>query len=92
MIKCLIQFLSSNKWLKVLKESAKAEQQEKQLKNKVKEAIEKNMGESAKIFAQDAIRKKNEAKRYLILSSKLEAVTSRIQNAYQHQMVNNYFL
>lgn len=69
------------------KESAKSEQQEKQLRTKVREAIEKNMGETAKIFAGDAIRKKNEAKRYLVLGSKLEAVTSRLQNAYQHQQV-----
>jgi charged multivesicular body protein 1 len=69
------------------KESSKAEQQEKQSILKVKEAIEKNLLDSAKIHAADAIRKKNEARRYLVLSSKLDAVHSRLQNAYQTQKV-----
>jgi len=69
------------------KEARKAEAAEKQLILKVKDSIEKNMPEAAKIHASDAIRKRNEAKRYLVLSSKLDAVHSRLQSAYQTQKV-----
>jgi charged multivesicular body protein 1 len=72
------------------KESMKAENQEKQAILRVKDAIEKNLADSARIHASDAIRKKNEARRYLVLSSKLDAVYSRLQNAYQTQKVNVY--
>jgi hypothetical protein len=74
------------------KEATKAEQAEKQLVLKVKDAIEKNMLETAKIHASDAIRKKNEARRYLVLSSKLDAVHSRLNSAYQTQKVFFLFL
>jgi charged multivesicular body protein 1 len=69
------------------KESRKSEAAEKQLILKVKDSIEKNMPEAAKIHASDAIRKRNEAKRYLLLSSKLDAVHARLQSAYQTQRV-----
>lgn len=69
------------------KESKKAEAGERQSIMRVKDAIEKNLGETAKIHAADAIRKRNEARKYLILSSKIEAVHSRLQNAYQTQKV-----
>lgn len=72
------------------KEAVKAANQEKALALKVKDAIEKNMLEAARIHASDAIRKKNEAKRYQILASKLDAVHSRLQNAYATQKVNSY--
>ena len=74
------------------KESTKAENQEKQFILKVKDAIEKNMPETAKIHAADAIRKKMEAKRYLTLSSKLDAVHARLQSAYQTQRVFIFYL
>lgn len=70
-----------------LKESKKAETAERAFILKVKDAIEKNMPEAAKIHASDAIRKKNEAQRYQMLSSKLDAVHTRLQNAYQTQKV-----
>lgn len=69
------------------KEASKSEAAERQFILKVKDAIEKNMSETAKIHAADAIRKKNEARRYLVLSSKLDAVHSRLQNAYQTHKV-----
>ncbi len=69
------------------KESLKATTQEKALYLKVKDAIEKGNVEGAKIFASDAIRKKNEAKRMQVLSSKIEAVHTRLQNAYQTNTV-----
>jgi charged multivesicular body protein 1 len=70
------------------KDSQKSLQEEKQCILKVKDAIEKNMPEIAKIHASDAIRKKSEAKQYLLLSSKLEAVQQRLQTAYKTQKVN----
>ncbi len=69
------------------KEANKAENQEKQFIMRVKDAIEKNMPDTAKIHAADAIRKKTEARRYLTLSSKLDAVHARLQSAYQTQRV-----
>ncbi len=76
------------------KESQKSMNAEKQCILKVKDSIEKNLPETAKIHAADAIRKKTEARRYLLLSSKLEAVQQRLQSAYQTQKVRNflYFL
>jgi charged multivesicular body protein 1 len=69
------------------KESDKCNNAETHCILKVKDSIEKNMPETAKIHAADAIRKKTEAKRYLLLSSKLEAVQQRLQTAYQTQRV-----
>jgi charged multivesicular body protein 1 len=74
------------------KEATKAENAEKQFILKVKDAIEKNMPETARIHAADAIRKKSEARRYLTLSSKLDAVHARLQSAYQTQKVKFLFL
>jgi charged multivesicular body protein 1 len=70
------------------KESVKAEKEEKKTILKVKEAIEKGLPDSAKIYAADAIRRRNEAKRYQVLSSKLDAIHSRLKTAYQTQTVS----
>jgi charged multivesicular body protein 1 len=85
MFDMIFEFKMTAKNLK--KEAIKAENMEKQFVLKVKDAIEKNNSETAKIFAADAIRKKNEARRYHTLSSKLDAVHSRLQTAYQTQQV-----
>ena len=73
------------------KQAAKTENEEKAFILKVKDSIEKNLPETARIHAADAIRKKNESKRYLVLSSKLDAVHARLQSAYQTQKVKIYF-
>ncbi len=85
MFDTIFEFKSVAKQMK--KESTKAEAGERQAILRVKDAIEKNLPDQAKIHAADAIRKKNEARRYLILSSKLDAVYSRLQNAYNTQRV-----
>lgn len=85
MFDILIEFRIQAKTMK--KEAVKAEAQERQYVAKVKEAIEKNNLETAKILASDAIRKKTEARRLLLLSSKLEAVQSRLQSAMTTQRV-----
>ena len=85
MFDMIFEFRMMSKSLK--KESDKCNNAEKQCILKVKDSIERNMPETAKIHAADAIRKKTEAKRYLMLSSKLEAVQQRLQTAYQTQRV-----
>lgn len=45
----------------------------------MKKAIEKGNMEGAKIYAQNAIRKKNEALNYLRLASRLDAEVSRLE-------------
>ncbi len=69
------------------KNAKKSAQEEKNVKLKVKSAMEKNDMNAAKMFAQDAIRKKNEVRRYQGLSFKIDAVHSRLKNAYQTQKV-----
>eukprot|EP00887_Chlorella_sp_A99_P003876 scaffold11.g3876.t1 len=58
----------------LVRASRKCEKEEKAEKLKVKKAIEKGNMEGAKIYAQNAIRKKSEALNYLKLASRLDAV------------------
>lgn len=60
------------------KQSQKCESEEKAEKVKAKKAMEKGNMEGAKIYAQNAIRKKSEALNYLQLASRLDAVVSRL--------------
>ena len=69
------------------KESKKAETAHKNLLGKVKDLIAKGDYEKAKVVASDAIRKKNDIKRYQVLSSKLDTLTQRLQSAYQTQQL-----
>mmetsp|Transcript_13308 Transcript_13308/g.40265 ORF Transcript_13308/g.40265 Transcript_13308/m.40265 type:complete len:199 (-) Transcript_13308:24-620(-) len=68
--------------------SKKAEKDEKAERLKVKRAIEKGNMEGAKIYAQNAIRKKSEATNYLRLGSRLDAVVSRLDTQAKMQTVN----
>lgn len=68
--------------------SVKCEKEEKTERLKVKKAIEKGNMEGAKIYAQNAIRKKNEQLNYLKLSSRLDAVVSRLDTQAKMQMIN----
>ncbi|KAI3635912.1 hypothetical protein MIR68_006050 [Amoeboaphelidium protococcarum] len=63
------------------KQSKKCQKEEAQEKLKLKKAIQQGNVEGAKIYAQNAIRKKNEALNLLRLSSKIDAVASRVQTA-----------
>jgi hypothetical protein len=65
----------------------KSQNEENQVKLKVKQAIEKNDMKAAQMYAADAIRKRNESKKYQTLSFKIDAVHSRLKNAYQTQKV-----
>ena len=67
--------------------SKKAEKEEKVNKKKVKEAIEKGNIDGARIYAQNAIRKKNESLNYLRLSSRIDAVCGRMDTAIKMNQV-----
>ena len=69
------------------KESKKAETQSKNLIKKVKDCIAKGDYEQAKTAASDAIRAKNNVKRYRVLSSKIETVAQRLDTAYKNQQL-----
>ena len=69
------------------KEAKKSENQNKALIKKVKDCIAKGDYEQAKVAASDAIRSKNQVRRYQVLSSKINTVASRLQTAYQNQQL-----
>merc|ERR1712062_895483 len=61
--------------------SKKAEKEQKTEQNKVKKALEQGNVEGARIYAENAVRKKNESLNYLRMPGKVDAVASRIQSA-----------
>eukprot|EP00732_Lithocolla_globosa_P006497 Lithocolla_globosa_v1_NODE_7596_length_927_cov_6.961009.p1 type:complete len:218 gc:universal NODE_7596_length_927_cov_6.961009:274-927(+) len=61
--------------------SQKCTREEKAEKAKLKKAIQLRNPENARIYASNAIRKKNEAINYLRLASRLDAVASKVQTA-----------
>ncbi|KAF9908481.1 Vacuolar-sorting protein SNF7, partial [Lobosporangium transversale] len=63
------------------RQSKKASKDEQLEKAKLKKAIQQGNMEGARIYAANAIRKKNEALNLLRLSSRIDAVTSRVQTA-----------
>lgn len=70
------------------KQAKKSERERDAMYLKVKQAINENKPEAAKLYAQDAIRKRNEAVKYEMLSYKLEAVHSKLKAAYQTTKLN----
>ena len=69
------------------KEANKSEAQNKALIKKVKDSIAKGDYEQAKVAAGDAIRQKNQVRRYRVLSSKIDTIAQRLQSAYQNQQL-----
>ena len=69
------------------KSSKKSEKEEKQEMTKCKQAMQKGNIEGAKIYAENAIRKKNEALNFLRLSARMDAVASRLDTAIKMKMV-----
>mmetsp|Transcript_17224 Transcript_17224/g.27825 ORF Transcript_17224/g.27825 Transcript_17224/m.27825 type:complete len:205 (-) Transcript_17224:40-654(-) len=63
------------------REAKKCEKNQAVQKKKLKACIEKGDVEGAKIYANNAIRDKNQALNYLRLSSRIEAVSQRVQTA-----------
>lgn len=72
------------------KNSTRCEKEQKQEMNKCKQAMEKNNMEGARIYAQNSIRKKNEALNHLRLAARLDAVVSRLDTAIKmHTVTKN---
>lgn len=69
------------------KSSLAAEKASEKEKMNVKKALEKGNPEAARIYAENAIRKRNESLNYLRLASRIDAAHSRIQTAVQMQSV-----
>jgi charged multivesicular body protein 1 len=61
--------------------SKKSEKDEAAQKLKVKKALTQGNIEGARIYAENAIRKKNESLNYLRMSSKVDAVRCKVQSA-----------
>ena len=66
---------------------AKAAKEEEKELLKVKKAMEKGDGETARIYAQNAIRQKATGNGYLRLASRLDAVASRVESAVKMKQV-----
>eukprot|EP00095_Tigriopus_kingsejongensis_P004232 maker-scaffold74_size411160-snap-gene-3.22 protein:Tk04232 transcript:maker-scaffold74_size411160-snap-gene-3.22-mRNA-1 annotation:"hypothetical protein DAPPUDRAFT_305016" len=79
MMDMLFQLKFSGKQLERL--SKKAEKDQKAQEKKVKQALEKGNVEGARIYAENAIRKKTESLNYLRMAGKIDAVHSRVQSA-----------
>jgi len=79
MEKCLFELKFGGKQL--LRESKKCEKEEKAQKAKLKKAITQNNMEGAKIYAENAIRQKNQALNFLRMSARIDAVQQRVQTA-----------
>ncbi|KAF9435983.1 Vacuolar-sorting protein SNF7 [Entomortierella beljakovae] len=77
--KSLIQLKLTTKQLQ--RQSKKCVKDEGSEKIKLKKAIQQGNMEGARIYAANAIRKKNEALNLLRLSSRIDAVASRVQTA-----------
>ena len=61
--------------------------EEKAEKEKIKKCLEKDNHDGARIHAQNAIRAKTNAQNYLRLSSRVDAVSSRLESAMKMQQV-----
>ncbi|XP_074279251.1 ESCRT-related protein CHMP1 [Silene latifolia] len=69
------------------RQARKCEKDEKSEKLKVKKAIEKGNMDGARIYAENAIRKRTEQMNYLRLSSRLDAVVSRLDTQAKMQVI-----
>lgn len=68
--------------------SKKCEKNETLSKEKLKQAIAKGNMEGARIYAQNAIREKNQSLNFLRLASRIDAVVSRLETAIRMQQVS----
>ncbi|PIK59028.1 putative charged multivesicular body protein 1a-like isoform X2 [Apostichopus japonicus] len=67
--------------------SKKSEKDQKTQQAKVKKAIQQKNIEGARIYAENAIRKKNEGLNFLRMASRIDAVSSRVQSAMTMKQV-----
>lgn len=82
----LITFKLTSK--QMLRSAKKCESNMAAQKLKLKKAIEQGNMEGAKIYAQNVIREKNQNLNFLRLSSRIDAVASRLETAIRMQDVN----
>ena len=68
--------------------STKCLKEEKTEKEKIKKCLEKDNHDGARIHAQNAIRAKTNAQNYLRLSSRIDAVASRLESAIKTRTLN----
>ena len=61
--------------------SKRCEKDEKAQKAKVRKALAQGNIEGARIYAENAIRKKNEGLNYLRMAARVDAVSNRVQTA-----------
>ena len=61
--------------------SKKAEKEQKKEEAQIKKALTKGDVERGRIYAENAVRKKNESLNYLRMSAKVDATASRVQTA-----------
>ncbi|CAO3650044.1 unnamed protein product [Cunninghamella echinulata] len=71
------------------KQSKRCQKEELQEKVKLQNALKKGQTEAAQIYAQNCIRKKNEALNLLRLSSRIDGVASRVQSAITMKAVSS---
>ncbi|KAL5988134.1 Charged multivesicular body protein 1b [Asimina triloba] len=71
----------------LVRQAKKCEQEEKAEKGKVKKAMEKGNMDGARIYAENAIRKRNEQLNYLRFASRLDAVAARLGSQSSFQAV-----
>lgn len=71
------------------RQSQKCEKEQKAERVKLKKAIEKGNLEGAKIHAENSIRQKNQALNFLRMSSRVDAVATRVQTAVTMKNVTN---
>jgi charged multivesicular body protein 1 len=69
------------------KMAQKAQKQQEIERVKVKKALDTKDADSAQIYAENAIRKKNEYLNYLRLASRVDAVSSKVKSAVAMQSV-----
>jgi len=72
----------------LVRESKKCQKEQTQERMKVKKAIEKGNLDGARIYAQNAIRKKTEELNYLRLSSRLDAVVARLDTQAKMNVIS----
>ncbi|CAN6704892.1 unnamed protein product [Malus baccata var. baccata] len=70
------------------RQSRKCENEEKAERLKIKKAMEKGNVDSARIYAENAIRKRTEQMNYLRLASRLDAVVARLDTQAKMFTIN----
>uniref|UniRef100_A0A7S2L033 Uncharacterized protein n=1 Tax=Leptocylindrus danicus TaxID=163516 RepID=A0A7S2L033_9STRA len=68
--------------------SVKCKKSEKAALDRLKKAIKQGNTEGARIYAQDAIREKNQAVNHLRMASRIDAVAARLETAIRMDTVN----